>query len=163
MLTVEGDMYLKVMGNYHEEITGAHNEHQSNGPQSESSGSSDTPDSTTIGGAVKSIIKNLKANAVVVMTESGSTSRIVSHFRPRANIFSLSPHLEICYRNSLLWGSVSIQTEEYLSTDEMLVNAEKLLLDSKYIRVGQMFVMTAGIPVGVSGSTNMLKIHKIID
>ncbi len=116
-----------------------------------------------IGEAVKSIIKNLKANAVVVMTESGSTSRIVSHFRPRANIFSLSPHLEICYRNSLLWGVVSIQTEEYLSTDEMLVNAEKLLLDSKYIRVGQIFVMTAGIPVGVSGSTNMLKIHKIID
>ncbi|MBI65611.1 MAG: pyruvate kinase [Candidatus Marinimicrobia bacterium] len=116
-----------------------------------------------IGEAVKSIIKNLKANAVVVMTESGSTSRIVSHFRPRANIFSLSPHLEICYRNSLLWGVVSIQTEEYLSTDEMLVNAEKLLLDSKYIRIGQIFVMTAGIPVGVSGSTNMLKIHKIID
>jgi len=116
-----------------------------------------------IGEAVKSITKNLKVKAIVVMTESGETSRIVSHFRPRANIFSLSPYLSICYRNSLLWGVISIQTEKYSSTDEMLINAEKLLLNSKYIKSGQTFVMTAGIPVGVSGSTNMLKIHKIID
>ena len=116
-----------------------------------------------IGKAVKSITKNLKVKAIVVMTESGETSRIVSHFRPRANIFSLSPYLSICYRNSLLWGVISIQTEKYSSTDEMLINAEKLLLNSKYIKSGQTFVMTAGIPVGVSGSTNMLKIHKIID
>ena len=67
VLTVEGDMYLKVMGNYHEEITGAKNTHQSNGPQSESSGSSATPDSTTIGGAVKSADTN-----VVGAASSGS-------------------------------------------------------------------------------------------
>lgn len=69
VLTVEGDMYLKVMGNYHEEITGAKNTHQSNGPQSESSGSSDTPDSTTIGGAVKSADTN-----VVGAASSGSAT-----------------------------------------------------------------------------------------
>ena len=69
MLTVEGDMYLKVMGNYHEEITGAKNQHQSNGPQSESSGSSDTPDSSTIGGAVKSADTN-----VVGAASSGSAT-----------------------------------------------------------------------------------------
>jgi len=67
VLTVEGDFYVKVMGNYHEEITGAKNEHHSNGPQAESSGSSDTPDTNTVGGAVKNADTN-----VVGATSSGS-------------------------------------------------------------------------------------------
>ena len=62
---------------------------------------------------------------------------------------------------SLYWGIESIKTNEYLSTDEMLVNAEKILLERKFIKKGQTFVMTAGIPVGITGSTNMLKIQNV--
>jgi len=116
---------------------------------------------TAIGHSAELISKDLKVNAIVVMSESGATARIVSHFRPNVNIFGLSQHIYICNRMTLLWGLIPIKTENYLSTDDMLINAEKILLNRKYLKKGQTFVLTAGIPVGVSGSTNMLQIQKI--
>ena len=114
-----------------------------------------------IGNAVKTISENLNIDAIVVMTESGSSSRIVSHFRPRTNIFSMSPHINICNRMSLFWGVISIHTKKFKSTDQMLIHSEKILLNKKYIKKGQTFVMTAGVPVGITGSTNMLKIQQV--
>jgi len=114
-----------------------------------------------IGNAVKSISVDLNIDAIVVMTESGSTSRIVSYFRPITNIFSLSPHIDICNRMSLFWGIMPIYTKKFKSTDQMLHHSEKILLDKKYMKKGQTFVMTAGVPVGITGSTNMLKIQQI--
>ena len=114
-----------------------------------------------IGKAVKTISKNLDIDAIVVMTESGSTSKIVSYFRPKIDIYSLSPSLRVCNKMSLFWGVTSLHTKDYLSTDEMLINAKNILLENKYMKNGQTFVMTAGIPVGISGSTNMLKIETI--
>ncbi len=114
-----------------------------------------------IGKAVNTVSNNLKVDAIVVMTESGSTAKIVSHFRPKINIYALSPYISVCNRLSLLWGVTPIQSQKYLSTDEMLINAEQILLDNKYIKSGQTFVMTAGVPVGISGSTNMFRIQEV--
>ena len=114
-----------------------------------------------IGKAVNTVSNNLKVDAIVVMTESGSTAKIVSFFRPKISIYALSPHLSVCNRLSLLWGVTPIKSQEYLSTDEMLINAEQILLDNNFIRSGQTFVMTAGVPVGISGSTNMFRIQKV--
>ena len=61
----------------------------------------------------------------------------------------------------MLWGVTPIQSQKYLSTDEMLINAEQILLDNKYIKSGQTFVMTAGVPVVISGSTNMFRIQEV--
>ena len=97
------------------------------------------------------------------MSESGATARVVSHFRPKVNIYGLSPHLYICNRMSLLWGVTPIITKEYLSTDDMLVDSEKILLKKKYMKKNETFLLTAGAPIGISGSTNMLQIHKIIN
>ena len=121
----------------------------------------DNDNRSAIGEAVKSISEHLKVDSIVVMTESGSTVRIVSHYRPQVVIFGLSPKLHICNRMSLIWGVVPIHTKDYLSTDDMILNAEKLLLEKSYMKAGQTFVLTAGVPVGISGSTNMLKIQKI--
>ncbi len=118
---------------------------------------------SAIGEAVKSISKHLAIDSIVVMTESGSTARIVSHFRTQVKIFALSPSVDICNRMAMYWGVVPIKTKNYLSTDEMLLNAEKILLEKKYMKKGQTFLMTAGVPVGVTGSTNMLKIQYIRD
>ena len=117
---------------------------------------------SAIGKAVKIISENLNVDSIVVMTESGATARVVSHFRVKVNIFGLSPHVKICNRMSLIWGIKPIQTKEYISTDDMLVHSEKILLDKKFMKKGEIFVLTAGVPVGVSGSTNMLQIQKII-
>ena len=115
----------------------------------------DTPE------VLKKYASSMDIDAIVVMSESGATARIVSHFRPNVNIYGLSPHIYICNRMSLLWGIIPIQTKSYLTTDDMLINAEKILLNKKYMKKGQTFVLTAGVPVGVSGSTNMIQIQKI--
>ena len=114
-----------------------------------------------IGKAVNTVSNNLKIDAIVVMTESGSTAKIVSFFRPKINIYALSPHISVCNRLSLLWGVTPIESQEYLSTDEMLINAEQILLDNNFIKSGQTFIMTAGVPVGISGSTNMFRIQEV--
>ena len=61
------------------------------------------------------------------MTESGSTSIVVSHFRPTENLYALTPHQSICKRLTLIWGVVPILTPKFLSTDDMIINAEKIL------------------------------------
>ena len=114
-----------------------------------------------IGQAVKTITKQIEIDAIVVMTETGSTSKIVSYFRPEVDIFSLSPSMRVCNQMSLLWGVTSLKVENYLSTDEMLYNAKNILLKNKLMKTNQTFVMTAGVPVGIAGTTNMLKIEKI--
>ena len=95
------------------------------------------------------------------MTESGSTAIIVSHYRPDTNIFALTPNKNICNKLSLIWGVYSILIPEYISTDKMIIGAQKVLIENKLLKYGNTFVLTAGIPVGVTGSTNMLKIHKV--
>ena len=123
----------------------------------------DNDNRAAIGEAVKTISQHLKIDSIVVMTESGSTARVVSHYRPQVTIFALSPTEYICNRMSLIWGVVPIITKDYLSTDDMILDAEKILLEKKYMKEGQTFVLTAGAPVGISGSTNMLKIQKIVN
>ena len=116
---------------------------------------------SAIGESVKLISKHLDIDAIVVMSESGSTSIIVSHYRPNNNIFSLTPNKNVCNKLSLVWGVYSILTPKYISTDKMIREAERILIENKLLKYGNTFVLTAGVPVGVTGSTNMLKIHKI--
>ena len=121
----------------------------------------DSDNRSAIGESVKLISKHLSINAIVVMTESGSTAIIVSHYRPKNNIFALTPYRSICNKLSLVWGVIPLMTEEFESTDEMIIESEKLLIKRGLLKLGNTFVLTAGVPVGVSGTTNMLKIHKV--
>ena len=116
-----------------------------------------------IGNAIKVINKCIDIDAVVIMTESGLTSIIVSHFRPKANLYALTPNENICKRLTLIWGLVPIISPKFLSTDDMIVGAERILRDKGYIKKDNVFLLTSGVPVGVTGSTNMLKIHKVND
>ena len=123
----------------------------------------DNDSRSAIGDSVKTISKHMHIDGIVVMTESGSTARVVGHFRPSVNIFAFTPHSNICRQMTLLWGVTPIFMSECLTTDDMLINAEKILLKNEYMNKGDTFILTAGIPIGVSGATNMLKIQKIKD
>ena len=97
------------------------------------------------------------------MTESGNTAIIVSHYRPKNSIFALTQRESICNKLALVWGVVSILTPEFKSTDEMIDEAQNLLIKNKLLKYNDTFVLTAGVPIGISGATNMLKIHKIVE
>jgi len=116
---------------------------------------------SAIGESVKLISKHLNIDAIVVMTESGNTAIIVSHYRPRNNIFALTPSESICRKLSLVWGIIPILAKKFESTDEMIEESEKILIKREFLGSGDTFVLTAGVPIGLSGTTNMLKIHEI--
>ena len=81
---------------------------------------------SAIGESVKLISRHLNIDAIVVMTESGSTAIVVSHYRPRNNIFALTTSESICRKLSLVWGIIPILAKKFESTDEMIEESEKI-------------------------------------
>ncbi|MBO8168966.1 MAG: pyruvate kinase [Thermoanaerobacteraceae bacterium] len=107
------------------------------------------------------ISRELDAAAIITPTESGSTARMVSKYRPMAPIIAASPHVEVLRKLSLVWGVNPVQVAETEGTDEMLNAAVAAALGNGLIACGDMVVITAGLPVGVPGTTNLLKVHVV--
>jgi len=116
---------------------------------------------TSICHAAFEISEDISTPVIVVMTESGTTAKHLSNFRPNATIIAISPYEKLCGELSLYWGVKTFTMKQKSSIDEMLKLAEELLLREGYVRKGQKFIFTAGLPVGISGSTNLLKVHQV--
>ena len=99
--------------------------------------------------------------AIVTMTHTGSTARSVSRFRPKSRIVAFSPFISTCRQLQLSWGVTPLHVDEYTSTDEMIAQAEQLLLEKGFVRPGDRFVLTAGVPIGQPGTTNLLKVQQV--
>ncbi|MCK4577843.1 MAG: pyruvate kinase, partial [Candidatus Marinimicrobia bacterium] len=117
--------------------------------------------STAISHAAASIVADCEVDVIVTMTHSGITARGVSRYRPMTRIVALSPLLSTCRALQLVWGIMPIHVEQMPNTDDMIVLAEKLLLNNNIVTKGDYFVLTAGIPIGQTGSTNLLKVQRV--
>ncbi|PGS54728.1 pyruvate kinase [Bacillus sp. AFS041924] len=116
-----------------------------------------------IGQSVAATALNLKVAAIIAPTESGHTAKMISKYRPKAPILAITSDIRICRRLTLVWG---VQTEYRVranSTDEMLQHAMEAAQDAKFVSNGDTVIITAGIPVGETGMTNMMKIHVVGD
>ena len=116
---------------------------------------------TSICHAAFEISELISTPVIAVMTETGTTAKYLSNFRPNANIIAISPNKKICGELSLYWGVNTLLINQRPTIDEMLLDAEELLLKESLVRRGQKFIFTAGVPVGISGSTNLLKVHQV--
>ncbi|UCD37382.1 MAG: pyruvate kinase, partial [Fidelibacterota bacterium] len=115
----------------------------------------------SISHAAGMIARDLTIPVIVTMTHTGSTAKSVSRFRPRARIVALSPFSSTCRQLQLSWGVTPLQVNEYANTDEMITMAERLLLEREFVKPGDYFVLTAGVPIGQPGTTNLLKVQKV--
>jgi len=104
---------------------------------------------------------NLDLRAIVAFTESGSTARLISKYRPRAAIYAYTPEPETYRRMALYAGVTPHMFERVESTDEMIRHAEGHLLAEGHVNLGDGVVMAAGIPPNISASTNLMKLHTI--
>lgn len=104
---------------------------------------------------------DLNATAIITATSSGYTAAAVSKFRPVAPIIAATETERVMRSMALYWGVYPIQMPRVKSTDEIIEVTVKRALEHGYIDEGDLTVITAGIPVGVSGSTNMLKVHVV--
>ncbi|WP_036224252.1 pyruvate kinase [Mesoaciditoga lauensis] len=103
----------------------------------------------------------LKSKALVASTSSGLTARHVSRFRPSAMILSPTPNGIVYHRLALVWGVLPVVIEKVDSTDEMVERSTQKLIALGLANPGDRFVLTAGMPWGISGTTNMIKIEEI--
>jgi len=105
--------------------------------------------------------QSLGAVAIVAFTQSGSTARRVSKYRPQVPILAIAPDSVVSGKLLLHWGVYPFQIGEALSVDEFFTTAARLAKDVGLAKPGDLIVITGGVPVGVAGSTNLLKVEKI--
>ncbi|MCJ8010182.1 pyruvate kinase [Paenibacillus sp. KQZ6P-2] len=104
---------------------------------------------------------DLNAKAIISSTESGHTARMVSKYRPQAPIIAVTTQERTLRRLALTWGVTPVQGKVATSTDEMFENSLKGGLETGIVKAGDLVVITAGVPLGQSGSTNLVKVSQV--
>ncbi|KAA9022599.1 pyruvate kinase [Niallia endozanthoxylica] len=116
-----------------------------------------------IGQSVVHTSLNLVANAIITPTDSGYTARMIAKYRPKAPISAVTANDYVLRRLALVWGVYPQMGTVTNSTDAMLENAVEVSLNSGFVSSGDLVVITAGVPVGEAGTTNLMKIHVVGD
>lgn len=114
-----------------------------------------------IGQSVAHTALNLEVNAIITPTESGHTARMISKYRPKAPIIAVTSNDHVVRRLALVWGVYPQLGQKAETTDEMLASAVEESVNSGHVSHGDLVVITAGVPVGEAGTTNLMKIHVV--
>jgi pyruvate kinase len=104
---------------------------------------------------------NLSANLIVTFTSSGTTAMRVSRNRPAAPILAITPTPRAFRQMSVVWGIIPHLSDEIHSTDEMVTVAIKAIQDRGLGLPESRFVITAGVPFGMRGTTNLIRVEKM--
>ena len=102
---------------------------------------------------------DLNAAAIVAVTKSGRTVGRIAKYRPSCPIIGCATHSRVCRQLSLMWGVIPVEMQEEETADDLFDHAVKLTEDKGLISRGDLVVITAGVPLGLSGTTNMLKVQ----
>ncbi len=111
--------------------------------------------------ATCNVAEELGAAAIITSTESGHTARMVSKYKPRSPVIAVTPRYGVAAQLQLTWGVTPVPCPPAKSTDEMFFTAIRASKNAGLIRDGDLVVITAGVPVGVSGTTNLLRVETV--
>lgn len=111
--------------------------------------------------ATCSTAHDLKAPSIVTVTKSGRTARMISKYRPNCLIVGCTTEEHVCRQLNLSWGVKPLLIEEKETTDTLFDHAVDLAEAAGLIKAGELSVITAGVPLGVSGTTNMMKVQVV--
>ena len=111
--------------------------------------------------AVCEIARDLDIEVIMTMTQSGSTAKMISRYRPQAKVFALTPFDQILRQLQLVWGVVPIKVATYDNVEIIPDLCKAVLKKLKLIKTGDKFVITGGVPMGITGTTNYLSVQKL--
>ena len=121
----------------------------------------------TKGGAVTKAASEVGAivgaKYLVTFTQSGDSARRISRLRSPIPILAITPDVGTYYRLALSWGVEPLVTPMVKHTDEMVLQADKMLIDGKRAAIGEPVMIVAGSPPGIPGSTNAMRVHVVGD
>lgn len=122
--------------------------------------SKQNPDITdAISHATCTTAHDLNAAMIITVTKSGKTARMISRYRPECVIMGCTTYKHVCRQLNLSWGVKPILIEEKQDTFELFEHAVDRIEEQGYLKDGELTVITAGVPLGISGTTNMIKVH----
>ena len=104
---------------------------------------------------------DLGARYIVTVTKSGKTAKMISKYRPSCPIIACSPDVSTVRQLSLSWGVIPVFVEEKTNTDELFAAAYEAAKKQGLLHNGDLVVTTAGVPLGISGNTNLLRVDTI--
>ena len=111
--------------------------------------------------SVKDIAYNPDVKAIIVFSNSGKSAKLVSAMRPAAKIVTISPNINVCRQVSLLWGVQSINSRDANGWKDMMSISQEIIRKLKFIKKNDFVVITAGLPFGKAGMTNMIRLYKV--
>ena len=111
--------------------------------------------------SVKDIAYNPDVKAIIVFSNSGKSAKLVSAMRPAAKILTISPNINVSRQVSLLWGVQSINRRDANSWKDMMSISKEIIKKLKFIKKNDFVIITAGLPFGKAGMTNMIRLYKV--
>ena len=116
-----------------------------------------------IGKSTCTIARDLDAKAIITATTSGDTTRSISKFRPESEIIATTTSEKVRRQLSLEWGVKSVFVPNHKNTDDVIENSIETSLKEGFVMPGDTVILTAGVPVGLAGSTNLIKVQTIAE
>lgn len=111
--------------------------------------------------ATCSTAHDLKAAAIITVTKSGRTAHTVAKYRPDCNIIGCATLPQVCRQLNLCWGVIPVQTKEQQDTFELFEHSIEEATNAGLLKEGDIAVITAGVPLGMSGTTNLINVHVV--
>jgi len=111
--------------------------------------------------SVKDIAYNTDVKAIIVFSNSGKSAKLVSAMRPAAKIVTISPNINVSRQVSLLWGVQSVNSRDANGWKDMMSISKEIIKKLKFIKKNDFVVITAGLPFGKAGMTNMIRLYKV--
>ena len=106
---------------------------------------------------------DLNAKAILTVTTTGGTAKLLSKYRPNRPILSCTPNVRTWRQLSMSWGVVPLMSRIMDTTDDLFNHAVECAVKEGYLENGDLVVITAGVPLGISGTTNLMKVHVVGD
>ncbi len=116
---------------------------------------------TAISHATCTTAMDLNAAAIITVTMSGFTANMISRYKPGCSIIGCSVNPRVCRQLNLAWGVQPLLMMKEETADDLFEDAERLAVKSGYLKKGDIAVLTAGVPLGVSGNTNMIRVIEV--
>ena len=111
--------------------------------------------------SVKDIAYNPDVKAIIVFSNSGKSAKLVSAMRPAAKILTISPNINVSRQVSLLWGVQSINSRDAKGWKDMMSISKEIIRKLRFIKKNDFVIITAGLPFGKAGMTNMIRLYKV--
>ncbi len=115
----------------------------------------------SVGNAACTLANDIAATAIIAITKSGYTASMMAKFRPNMTIIAVTPYVKVYHQLALVWGAIPVITKTKEELGELLNESINACVNENLLKIGDRIVLSAGLPLNVSGTTNMIRVKTV--